>query len=112
MRRHIVAAVFLLAVATPGAALADRVTPIAEAQRGTMVTVAGTIDRILDQDEFRLTDESGSIAVYVGPNWVPADVGEAVTVRGFVDDGWIREIYARELIDADGSVVHFDHRYE
>ena len=112
MRRHIVAATALLAIAVPGTALAERVTPIADVQRGTQVTVAGTVERILDEDEFRLTDQSGSIDVYVGPNWVPADTGETVTVRGFVDDGWIREIYARELIRADGSVVQFDRRYD
>ena len=111
MKAPIVAAALTLALTAPGAALADDVTPIADVQRGTMVTVSGTVERILDEDEFRLTDQSGSITIYVGPNWVPADVGEAVTVHGLVDDGWTREIYARELMRADDSVVEFDHRY-
>ena len=51
-----------------------------------MVSVAGTVERITDEDEFRLTDAGGTVRVYVGPNWVPANVGEAVTVDGFVDD--------------------------
>jgi uncharacterized protein YdeI (BOF family) len=89
------------------------ITPIADAKRGTMVTVQGTVERITDHDEFRLTDATGSIRIYVGPNWVPADVGEAVTVAGFVDDDLgPREIYARELTRADGTVVTFDQRYE
>lgn len=102
----------LLAALSAPMALADQVTRIADAQRGTMVTVAGTVERITDEDEFRLVDASGSIRVYVGPNWVPADVGEAVTVNGFVDDDLIgpREIYARSLTRANGTVVTFSRR--
>lgn len=100
------------AIASPAVAPTDRVTPIAEVQRGTMVTVKGTVERVTDEDEFRLADESGSIRVYVGPNWVPADVGESVVVKGFVDnDLGPREIYARSLTRADGTVIAFEHRY-
>lgn len=106
-------AVLLLALAPSLALAAERIIPIAEAQRGSMVTVQGTVERITDEDEFRLADASGSIRIYVGPNWVPADVGETVTVRGFVDnDLGPREIYARSLTRADGSVVTFEHRYD
>lgn len=88
-------------------------TPIGDLQRGTMVTVAGIVERITDEDEFRLTDATGTVRVYVGPNWVPANVGEAVTVEGFVDDDPGRiEIYAHSLTRADGSVVAFSHRYD
>ncbi len=104
----------ILAVLFTTPAKANPITPIAEAQRGTMVTVQGTVERITDEDEFRLADPSGSIRIYVGPNWVPADVGEAVTVNGFVDDDLFgpREIYARSLTRADGSVVAFERRYD
>jgi len=89
----------------------EAITPVGDLQRGTMVTVQGTIEKILDTDEFRLTDKTGSVRVYVGPNWVPADVGEAVTVRGFVDDDiGPLELYARSLTRANGSVVNFDPR--
>lgn len=92
---------------------AEELTPLNELKRGTMVTVEGTVERITDEDEFRLTDKSGSVRVYVGPNWVPADVGENVTVNGFVDDGLgPLEIYARSLTKADGTVVSFDRRYD
>lgn len=93
---------------------ANPVTPIAEVQRGTVVTVTGTVERITDEDEFRLTDATGSIRVYVGPNWVPAAVGERIMVHGFVDDDLIapREIYARTLTRQDGTLITFDHRYE
>ena len=95
-------------------AFAQQITPIADAQRGTMVTVQGTVERITDEDEFRLADSSGNIRIYVGPNWVPAEVGETVNVNGFVDDDLItpREIYARSLTRADGTVITFERRYD
>jgi uncharacterized protein YdeI (BOF family) len=103
----------LCATLAAPAAFARQITPIAEAQRGTMVTVQGTVERITDEDEFRLADASGTIRIYVGPNWVPAEVGETVVVDGFVDDDLgPREIYARSLTRADGTVITFDRRYE
>ena len=106
------ALVFLLGLLTAPWAVAESVTPIGDVQRGSTVTVQGAVERLLDEDEFRLTDASGSIVVYVGPNIMPANVGEVVTVRGFVDDDFVREIYAREMVRADGSVVRFDRRYD
>lgn len=98
------------AVAT---AFAEQVTKIDDVNRGEMVTLQGSVERILDTDEFRLADETGTIRVYVGPNWVPAVVGEAITVSGFVDDGiGPKELYARQLTRADGSIVEFEHKYD
>jgi uncharacterized protein YdeI (BOF family) len=109
--RHLFLTAAIAFVALPAHAQKD-ITPINDAERGTMVTVQGTVARILDEDTFRLTDDSGAIRVYVGPNAVPADLGEAVTVHGFVDDDLgPREIYARSLTRADGEVVTFEHSY-
>ena len=103
----------LCATIAASAASADTITPVSDAQRGTMVTVQGTVERITDEDEFRLADASGTIRIYVGPNWVPANVGESVIVNGFVDDDpGPREIYARSLTRADGTVITFDRRYD
>jgi hypothetical protein len=86
--------------------------PIGEVVRGSMVTVEGRVDRILDTDEFRLRDSTGSIRVDVGyPNFVPVTVGEVVRVVGFVDHDPIKEIYAREIIHADGRISRLDRRY-
>lgn len=88
-------------------------TPIGELQRGSMVSVQGIVERITDEDEFRLADDTGTVRVYVGPNWVPAAVGEEVTVDGFVDDDFgPLEIYARSLTRADGTQITFDRRYD
>ena len=97
---------------TVSQASAETITPINEVRRGTAVTVEGTVERILDEDEFRLADASGRIDVYIGPNVVPANLGDRVTVRGIVDDDPAREIYAREMVLPDGSTVTFNRRYD
>jgi uncharacterized protein YdeI (BOF family) len=102
--------VIALLVLTP--AWADTITPIGDLVRNSNVTVSGTVDRLTDEDEFVMSDSTGSVRVSVGPNRVPANRGEAVTVRGFVDDDLRIEIYARELVRADGTVVTFDRRYD
>jgi uncharacterized protein YdeI (BOF family) len=102
-----------LSLMIAGAVVAGNVTPIGDLQRGSMVTVSGKVERIMDYDEFRLADDTGSVRIYVGPNWVPAQVDEQVSVSGFVDDGFgPKEIYARSLTHADGTVVQFEHRYD
>jgi uncharacterized protein YdeI (BOF family) len=104
-------ACFLLAAA-PAAAAPNDATRIADLVRNTNVTIIGTVDRLTDEDEFVLADASGSVRVYVGPNLVPVNPGDAVTVRGFVDDDLRLEIYAREIVRPDGSTVTLDHRYD
>ena len=81
--RHICAAIAMAAIGvlTASPALAEIITPIDQVQRGTNVTVQGTVERILDEDEFRLADASGRIEIYIGPNIVPANVGEALAAR-------------------------------
>lgn len=84
------------------------VTAIADARRGTMVTLHGVVDRITDEDEFHLSDATGWIEIDVGDDWVPVDVGETITVQGFVDDDFgPREVYARTITRADGTVLTF-----
>lgn len=107
-----VASTALAALFSASALASGAITPIGEVERGTMVSVQGTVERITDEDEFRLTDSTGTIRIYVGPNWVPVNLGEAVTVDGFVDnDLGPKEIYARSLTRQDGSLITFDRRY-
>lgn len=120
MRRLIVvaAAVALFAAApftTGQSARADSVTatvdPIADLAQGQIVTLLGTVDRITDDDEFLLRDATGAVAVYVGPNPIPAAVGDRVTVIGVVDDDGPIEIYATTIVLADGTEVALSNRY-
>ena len=78
---------------------------------GQEVTLRGVVLRITDEDEFILSDASGQIPVYVGPNMVPAAQGETITVAGRVDDDFPREIYATLIIRADGTQLPLSHRY-
>ncbi len=103
------AAMFGLLLAAPGS-LASEVTKIENLERGASVTLQGEVVRILDEDEFRLRDDTGSVQIYIGwQNRVMVDVGESVTVSGFVDNDLIDvfrpEVYAREIIREDGSTV-------
>lgn len=93
---------------TPLAATAQAdppVTEIAALVPGQAVTLRGVVQRITDEDEFILSDASGRVPVYVGPNLVPATTGETITVIGRVDDDGPREIYATRIIRADGTEV-------
>lgn len=111
MKALVLASIVVLIMAASLAA--DTPIPIDEVQRGTMATINGDVERIMDTDEFSLADDTGNIRVYVGPNWVPVAVGETISVFGFVDDGiGPLELYARKLTRADGTVFEFEHRYE
>lgn len=80
-------------------------TAIGSLQRNTMVSVQGVVQRITDEDEFQLADDTGSIQVSTGNQFFTVEQGETVTVSGFVDDDLILEIYAQEITRQDGSVV-------
>lgn len=98
---------------TASATKLEQITPIGDIKRGSMVTVHGTVERILDTDEFRIADDSGDIRVYIGyRNFVPVTEGERVHVTGFVDRDLFKEIYAREIIHADGRVSRLSQGYE
>jgi hypothetical protein len=106
MRFLLAAAVAVLAAP----AAASEPTPVADLAQ-QLATVEGTVHRITDEDEFLLADSTGHVRIYVGPARVPVQPGELVTVTGFVDDGLRIEIYAQEIVRADGTTFAFDHRY-
>lgn len=89
---------------------ADDITAIDQLERGMTVTIKGEVTRILDEDEFRIADQTGSVRVYIGwKNRVTIPVGETITVKGVVDDDLIShfrpEIYAFEIVREDGTVI-------
>lgn len=77
--------------------------------RNTMVTIEGTVTRINDEDEFTITDSTGSVQVYTGRTLFTVEQGQTVSVRGLVDDGVLLEIYASSITLPDGSVVEIRH---
>ncbi len=89
---------------------ADDITAIDLLERGMTANIKGEVTRILDEDEFRIADKTGSVRVYIGwKNRVNIPVGETVTVRGVVDDDLISyfrpEFYAFEIVREDGTVI-------
>lgn len=84
-------------------------TPIASLARGQSATIAGRVVRILDSDEFRLEDESGSVRVFIGERRrMTVQVGDQVVVAGTLDDDpWpIRpEFYADSVMLAEGPAT-------
>lgn len=68
--------------------------------------VEGTVERIVDEEEFFLVDTSGTVEVYTGPTVVPVTVGERLSVSGFVDgDPGPIDVCASSISRADGTVI-------
>lgn len=78
---------------------------IADLQRNTEVTVQGSVERVTDEDEFILADATGVVPVWTGTTFFTVNPGETVVVTGFVDDDSPLEIYAQQIVRADGSVI-------
>jgi uncharacterized protein YdeI (BOF family) len=86
------------------------ITPIDALSRGITATIEGRVTRILDEDEFRIEDATGSVRVYIGwKNRLALPIGELVIVTGVVDNDLVSffrpEFYATEITRADGSVI-------
>jgi uncharacterized protein YdeI (BOF family) len=87
---------------------------ISDVKRGQNVILHGTVDRIRDEDEFMLKDDTGRIKFYLGKlGRMPVKVGDVVTVHGKADDdvlpGLRPEIYASRLLLADGTSIDVEH---
>jgi uncharacterized protein YdeI (BOF family) len=111
MIRAFLISVLALFIVAPVAA--EKVTPIADLEPGMTATVEGKVTRILDEDEFRMEDETGSVRVYIGwKNRVSIPVGETISVRGFVDNDLVArfrpEIYAFKITREDGTVIELN----
>jgi uncharacterized protein YdeI (BOF family) len=83
------------------------ITKISALERYTTTHIKGEVVRLLNEDEFRLQDESGRIKVYVG--WKNPGVvkkGDVITVKGMMDPGiFFDEFYASEIIMENGNVI-------
>jgi uncharacterized protein YdeI (BOF family) len=87
----------------------DGVTMVRDLVRNTMVTVEGTVTRASEEDEFIITDSTGSVQVYTGRTFFTVEQGQVVSVRGLVDDSSYLEIYADEIVLPDGSIIQVRH---
>jgi len=99
-----------VAVAEDKPPLPEGAIRISEVKRGQSVVLHGTVDRIPDEDEIILKDESGKIEIDLGKlGRMPVKVGDTVTVYGRADDdvlpGFRPDIYASKLVLADGSEI-------
>lgn len=94
------------------------ISRIDDLQRGEYATVQGEVVRYRDREEILLRDGSGRIAIYLGsppPRQPVAEVGEVLVVSGWVDDDLFdipKELYATEIIRADGTVIELAGRNE
>lgn len=92
---------------------AKNVQTIKSLKAETIVTVVGEVERIRDEDEFILKDDTDSIRIYIGPNRMPVKIGDKVTVEGMFDNDFFkREIYAHTITDSEGNKIELDRRYE
>lgn len=82
------------------------ITEIDALKNYTTAYIKGEVTKILDEDEFRLTDSSGDIRVYTGwRNTNMVSEGSMVTVQGKLEIGWLKEFYAEKIIFSDGKVI-------
>lgn len=85
------------------------ITAIVNLERNTRVVIEGVVQRTREEDEFVLEDDTGSVQVFTGVTFFPVEVGERVTVTGFVDESLLLEVYAEEIIHQDGRVTKIDY---
>ena len=108
--RSVLALVALVGLVAP--AFAD-VIAISGLERGRTATIEGTVDRFFDSDDIRLRDESGTVRVYLGPDILPIESGERLSISGIMDDDLVlNEFYAREITQENGDVLVIDRRDE
>jgi uncharacterized protein YdeI (BOF family) len=93
------------AVEAPQSTPASDLTAIGSLVRGTFVTIAGSVERVTDEDEFILRDNTGSVKIWTGEVFFPVNQGDQVTVQGFVDEDLLLEVYAQEIITESGEVI-------
>lgn len=84
-------------------------TDIANLRNNTFVTLTGEVTRVSEEDEFILTDPTGSVQIFTGESFFTVTQGEIVTVTGLVDRSIILEVYAKEIQHQDGTITTIKH---
>jgi uncharacterized protein YdeI (BOF family) len=84
----------------------DKAVKITELRNYENSMIKGEVVKIMDEDEFRIQDESGKIKVYTGwKNTHTVSLGEKVKVKGHLDPGLIKEFYATEITRENGEKI-------
>lgn len=84
----------------------NKAVKIAELRNYETSMIKGEVVKILDEDEFRIQDESGKIKVYTGwKNTHTVSLGEKIEVKGYLDPGLVREFYASEITRENGEKI-------
>ena len=79
---------------------------ISELEKYKPAQIEGKVIKIMDEDEFRVKDESGKIKVYTGwKNTNTVSLGEKIKIKGYLDPGIIKEFYASEIIRENGEKI-------
>ncbi|MGC9341374.1 MAG: hypothetical protein ACP5E3_01595 [Bacteroidales bacterium] len=87
----------------------NKIVKIVELKNYKTSIIKGEVVKILDEDEFRIQDNSGKIKVYTGwKNTNTVSLGEKVMVKGYQDPGLIKEFYASEITRENGEKILLD----
>lgn len=106
MKFNIVLALAISAITNP--VLAQNITSIEDLEQEETVTISGEVTEIIDDDddnEWVVTDDTGSVVVDAGALWneaIDVSVGDIITVVGELDED---EFDAFTVILDDGTEI-------
>jgi outer membrane lipoprotein-sorting protein len=104
---------FIFGMTSLSAAYAqETISKIEDIHGGVVVILHGTVDEIIDNNEFYLKDSTGRVRIFVGEdNEIKTSVGETLTVFGFSSHQSVhaiaQKITANTILRADGSEINF-----
>ena len=76
------------------------IAPISAMPVNGKVQVSGKVNKIYDNDEIVLSDNSGKVDIFTNHNHLNLHIGEPITVAGTLNHGHLKEIigYRKEII--------------
>lgn len=90
----------------------ETISKIEDIHGGVVVILHGTVDEIVDDNEFYLKDSTGRVLIFVGEdNQIKTKLGETLTVFGFSSHQSVHavtpKITANSILRVDGTEVNF-----
>ena len=76
------------------------IAPISAMPVNGKVRVSGKVNKIYDNDEIVLSDNSGKVDIFTNHNHLNLHIGEPITVAGTLNPGHLKQIigYRKEII--------------